>query len=250
MRSIIPLMSARPEIILLPGLDGTGELFEPLLRELAPELVTRVVSYPPDRPLGYRELEPLVLEVLPKEAPYVLVGESFSGPLAVQISAQQPAGLVGLVLVGSFLRTPIGLPRWTASLIPSFLFWFPPPKTVVRRLLVGSDASAELVEDVRSTVRKVSGRVISRRIAEILRVDVTEQFRAVQVPILYLKASEDALVTAEQVALMREQRDDFEVEAIRAPHLILQSAPEEGGRVLSRFIERLEGSSETRRMNR
>jgi hypothetical protein len=42
--------------LLLPGMDGTGELFASLTRQLEPALNARVVSYPVDIPLAYEEL--------------------------------------------------------------------------------------------------------------------------------------------------------------------------------------------------
>lgn len=48
----------RLRLILLPGLDGSGVLFAPLLRHLPPDVEPVVVRYPPDRALGYEELLP------------------------------------------------------------------------------------------------------------------------------------------------------------------------------------------------
>jgi len=41
-------------------MDGTGQLFEPLLEALPQPWSAHVVSYPVDKPLGYAELLPLV----------------------------------------------------------------------------------------------------------------------------------------------------------------------------------------------
>ena len=74
-------------LVLLPGMDGTGQLFAPFLAALGPEFRTRVVSYPVDQPLGYAELELLARAAIPARGPYVILGESFSGPIASMISA-------------------------------------------------------------------------------------------------------------------------------------------------------------------
>jgi hypothetical protein len=42
--------------LLLPGFDGTGRLFGRLQPRLDPALGARVVSFPPDRALGYKDL--------------------------------------------------------------------------------------------------------------------------------------------------------------------------------------------------
>jgi pimeloyl-ACP methyl ester carboxylesterase len=52
-----------------------------------------------DQALRYDELLPLVLEHLPTDRPFVVLGESFSGPLAIRIAAVRPPCLRALVLV-------------------------------------------------------------------------------------------------------------------------------------------------------
>ena len=80
-----------PAVVLLPGLDGTGKLFAELVKSLDPGVSAIVVAYPRDQPMGYEELDTLVMSVLNKLPPdqrYVLLGESFSGPLAIRIAAR------------------------------------------------------------------------------------------------------------------------------------------------------------------
>ena len=59
-------------------------------------LTAVAVSYPPDRPLGYDGLLPLV-EFAAAAAPgdFVVVRESFSGPLALMLAARRPPGRAG-----------------------------------------------------------------------------------------------------------------------------------------------------------
>jgi len=47
-------------LLLLPGMDGTGLLFEPLVKALPPSLTAHVVAYPTDQHLGYNELLQLI----------------------------------------------------------------------------------------------------------------------------------------------------------------------------------------------
>ena len=42
-----------PTLVLLPGMDGTGTLFEPLLQALGQHWPVQVLHYPGDQPLGY-----------------------------------------------------------------------------------------------------------------------------------------------------------------------------------------------------
>src|SRR5262245_21849903 len=93
-------------LVLLPGMDGTAKLPEEFVAALGPTVEATVVSYPTDRAMGYPELESLVRSRLPVDRPYVLLGESFSGPIAISIAGSCPAGLRALILCGSFARNP------------------------------------------------------------------------------------------------------------------------------------------------
>lgn len=77
------------KVVLLPGLDGTGILFKPLTDVLSKDIDYLVISYPADRNLNYQELVEYVMGQLPKED-FILVGESFSGPIAYQIALRKP----------------------------------------------------------------------------------------------------------------------------------------------------------------
>jgi pimeloyl-ACP methyl ester carboxylesterase len=94
-------------LVLLPGLDKTGELFQSLLKFLPPRLKARVVSYPSQQFLSYKKLVPLVEDALPHTEPFVLLGESFGGPLSIEIAARQPANLRAVILCASFILNPL-----------------------------------------------------------------------------------------------------------------------------------------------
>src|SRR5579871_4781094 len=144
-------MSPRITVVMLPGMDGTGRLFEPFIRELPAGLQPVVVSYPADRPLGYAELQPIVEAALPVAGPFVVQGESFSGPLALRFAASGHPRLVAIVLVASFVRSPLArclsTLRW---LVGSWFFRIPLPAWAIRQLLAGADAPHDLITAIRS----------------------------------------------------------------------------------------------------
>ena len=61
--------------VLLPGMDGSGALFDEFVSELQSKSI--VISYP-DQPFGYEELEQHVRSRLPIDEPFMLLAESFS----------------------------------------------------------------------------------------------------------------------------------------------------------------------------
>lgn len=110
-------------LVLLPGLDGTGDLFRDFVRALPPEFDVLTMRYPTDRCLPYSELIEIVRATCPQSAPIVLLAESFSTPLAIQYAATNSASLKGLVLCAGFATSPVqGLRRLLCSLLTPFLF--------------------------------------------------------------------------------------------------------------------------------
>src|SRR6478609_9048711 len=93
-------------LVLLPGLDGTSALFADFRAALDSNIKVLAIAYPQDRVLGYSQLTDFVARKLPRDESFVLLGESFSGPVAVELAALRPAGLLGVVLCNSFVKNP------------------------------------------------------------------------------------------------------------------------------------------------
>ena len=108
-------------LVLLPGMDGTGELFAPFIAALGPEVSSVVVRYP-DQPQGYASHEDAARAALPEGKPFVVLGESFSGPVAISIAAASPPGLCGYILCSSFVSCPSS----TLKLLRPLLGIWPP----------------------------------------------------------------------------------------------------------------------------
>lgn len=216
--------AARARALLLPGIDGSGRLFGPLLAA-EPKLDVEVVSYPPDAPLGIDELVALVRTRLP-EGPFLLVAESFSGPIAIRLAAGRPPGLAGLVLAATFLHAPLPpLLRPAAALAVPPVLALPLPAAFVRLFLAGTDAPDALVEEVRRAVAAVSPAVLARRVADALAVDVREDLARVHAPILFLAPARDHLVRTDAAEEVLAVHPDAEVVTLEAPHMILQRCP-------------------------
>ena len=96
-------------------MDGTGLMFEPILRFLD-GFDPRVVRYPVGL-TSYPDCVAFARAQLPVDRPFLLLGESFSGPIAIALAAERPEGLLGLVLCCTFARNPRPALAWTALLL-------------------------------------------------------------------------------------------------------------------------------------
>ena len=94
-------------VVLLPGLDGTGQLFAAFVAALSKTIPATAVSYPANRLLSYSELLPLVESALPECEPFGPLAESFSAPLAVEFAASKPSNLAALIICVGFVFKPL-----------------------------------------------------------------------------------------------------------------------------------------------
>jgi pimeloyl-[acyl-carrier protein] methyl ester esterase len=224
--------------LLLPGLDGSGRLFRPLLAAGPHRLAPRVVPLPADRPLGYDEYLDLVRAALPRRGRFAILAESFSGPLAVRLAAERPPGLSALVLAATFLHRPLA--PWLAPLEPLIgprLFSLPLLPVTIRALLCGLDAPGEVVEEIRAATSAVPARVLARRAHEALAVDVREALADTEVPLLFLAPDGDRLIRTDAADDVRAARPDAEVVRLDSPHTILQVRPQACLAAVEEFLE-------------
>jgi pimeloyl-ACP methyl ester carboxylesterase len=218
--------------VLLPGLDGTGDLFARFKAAAPAGVPLEAVALPRDSARDYRELAQWVLERLPRDR-LVLVAESFSGPLAILV-AEQCDRVAGAVLVATFVKSP--LPRAIGH-CPQFVWRHPPPEFLLRAVLTGGDA--ELAAAVRRAILGVSRDVVAARIAAVLRVDVARELQKLSCPVLYLQAARDRLVSARSGALIRKLKPDAQFVQIDGPHLLLQACADEAWIHVLQFLNRI-----------
>lgn len=221
------------ETLLLPGMDGTGMLFDRVARALPAALGARVVRYAPHRCRSYAELlEDLVVPA----APFALVAESFSGPLAIQLAARYPDRVRALVLVASFVRSPSLLAAWLRGPLGRRLFELHAPDLALRWALLGFYASADEVRELRRALGEVAPEVLASRLEEIASVDVRDELARCRAPLLYLAGKHDRWVGPRAIEEIRRVRPDVEVVVLDAPHLVLQRQPAAAARHIARFL--------------
>lgn len=223
--------------VLLPGLDGTGQLFAPLLRALPPGAATTIVRYPCHEVLTYNQLQPYLQRALPPREPYVLVAESFSGPLAIEWAATQPVGLQALILCASFVCNPApSLLRWIRHLNAPVWFRYRLPHSFVRYAAAMWDCEASVIDSLIAETGTVSPTVLSHRFAEVMKVDVRAQLQRCTVPLLYLRATRDLLVMRHNWEEILRLKPDACYAEIAASHFVLQHKPAEALAAIQAFL--------------
>jgi pimeloyl-ACP methyl ester carboxylesterase len=219
-------------LIVLPGLDGTGVLSAPLCDQLAGSLDVEAIRYPHDL-VSYEDAARWLKPRLPT-SDYGIVAESFSGPLAVMLAKERPAGLKALVLVASFARSPRPVPPFFAAIL-----YLLPIRSVLliwlsRWLLVGKWGKRSFPQDFASVIRPLPRRTLAGRLREVLRVNVVETLQDVAVPGLLVAASADALVPTRRAEDFRAA--GWNVVTVEGPHFLNLTRPHEVADAIKAFL--------------
>ena len=229
-------------LILLPGMDGTGELFTPFIQALQANakyvnIKTVVVSYPPNEILNYAQLTKLASAHILKNQPYILLGESFSGPIAIALATEAGSQLKGLILTSTFSRNPrpqLSKLSFMLPTLPINALTIP----IVNKFLMANFSNENVAKLLLSSIQKVSPTVLRARLDAVISVDYTEKLRNINVPILVLQGKSDYLVPSAAGKYIAEQAKNVELIALDTPHLLLQIAPNEAAVTALAFIEK------------
>jgi pimeloyl-ACP methyl ester carboxylesterase len=145
--------------------------------------------------------------------------------------------VAALVLCNSFVVHP--WPRIFRLLAVPLLFRIRPPDTLLVRYLVGPRAPRELLARIRAALAAVSPKVLASRVRTVLGVNVARQLARCTMPLLYLRGTDDRLVTESSVdAVVNAATVPVSVARIAGPHLLLQIAPEAAWQAISETILR------------
>ncbi|WMW80573.1 alpha/beta hydrolase [Undibacterium cyanobacteriorum] len=218
-----------PDLVLLPGMDGTGRLFQDYVGHLLqsePTLKVHVIDYPPDRILGYQELKDLIKRRLPQDSDFFLLGESFSGPLAIELAGdfaiEHPQHLQGLILCATFHKNPQALlapfSGLTRLFAPQHI-----PRALINWMMFDSHAKPSHQEALYRSLELVDEKVMQHRCREVLQVNVTDKLSAITCPVLYLQAQSDRLIPAHHGRAIQKLIPQTQLIRFTSGHMLLQT---------------------------
>jgi pimeloyl-ACP methyl ester carboxylesterase len=233
--------SNKVTLLLLPGLEGSGTLFAPFVsaleNKLGAEVHIKVVHYPTSGAHSYAELEAIARAAVPADGAYFVLGESFSGPIAVGLAAGASPRCKGLILCATFVRNPVPLLRLTKPLL-SVLPLSAGRLQLAIYFLLGPFCTPALRAMLAPPIAKISSQAVRTRLRAVLDVDVAAKFAKLRLPVLYLRAAHDRTVPKSASELVLQLRPDAQVVQLDAPHFLLQTVPGEAAEVVAGFVRR------------
>lgn len=221
-------------VVLLPGMNGSGQLHDAFIAAMAPRFQVESVTYPADRFLDDRQLQAFVAERLRCDAPFLLIGESFSGPIAIRIAVSRPSGLAGLVLCATFAASPR---PWLGHLRPLLALPLPvPPARMLMPAMMGRWTTQDWTRRAQAALAALPAAVARARLGEVLRVDATADLTHIRVPTLYLQASHDRLVPRRCRHEIHVRMPHARRARLRGSHFLLQHHPAGAARAIRRHF--------------
>lgn len=208
------------KLILLPGMDGTGILFDLLLASL--QCPCQIMPLPAGDDQSYRFLTDYVEPKLPNED-FILLAESFSGPIAAQLATRDLPHLRGVIFLATFLIAPKpALLRLARFISPKRLMRLPLAHYFIRKLFVGWDYP---VARFSQALDLVTAATLKARIRTLERLMGNELSTESTLPALLLVAQNDIFVTNNQLRTFKKYFPNLCTVCVPGTHFLAQSNP-------------------------
>jgi pimeloyl-[acyl-carrier protein] methyl ester esterase len=217
--------NTRRKLFISPGLDGSGFGLRPFCDALKSDFDVTVLQLP-NTESDYERLAEWALSQITSASSFYLLGESFSGPLAIKVAARCGRRVRGLILCATFAHSPVhasaGLRR-IVSMLPSMT----PPMSVLSAMLFDRHSSAKWRDEFTATIRAQNVTVAKARVLQALAVDVRSVLSTIESKVLVLQATQDRLLRAGASAEIHEIKIDSSLERIDGPHFLLQTCSDQ-----------------------
>ena len=229
-------LNQRRTLVLMPGLDGTGKLFAPIIPFLEPHFDLTIVTYP--NLDSFTDYVDCVQNQLPATPGYSLLAESFSGPVAVALMAQRPGQIGPSILSATFVRSPLVALTRMANYIPEQMFSIGALSDFCLDVYtINSEEHTDTQPLPLHVTVQLDGAMLKHRISIFSRIDVSALLPNIEIPILYLNATKDQIVTENYAQMLRDNLPNIDWADIDGPHLLLQTRPRECAKLIIKHLQ-------------
>jgi SAM-dependent methyltransferase/pimeloyl-ACP methyl ester carboxylesterase len=229
-------------LVFLPGMDGTGISFEPLGKILPEDVRFKVIRYPAERLLSFEETVQCAADQIGDDGEdAILLAESFSGPVAIELVSSGRIKAQCLILCSTFASSPRPLLFKILGHLPlEPLIRMPFPRFLLKHAVEGGEKATDLFISMWHRVKAlVPAKVLVHRLKLISEVDVRRRLPELTLPCLYIQASGDRSVPATSLADFTQSVADLRVRRIKGPHYILQAEPQACLEAIQDFASRI-----------
>lgn len=222
----------KADVVLLPGLHGSRALFASFVA-LAPSWARcRPLALPTAGDQGFDALADVLLPELRPLEGFVLLGESFSGPIAARLAARLGQKVALLVLCNPLVEVDFKLP---AGLAASMLASKAMPAWCAAFALAGGDR--ELGKAALDEVRLLPKKILMGRLSTVFSATAADLSSCLGAPLLTILGSRDRLVSLSRARDVCSKVPFSTLVELDAPHLVIQTKPADVWRAISEEFE-------------
>ena len=210
------------KVVLIPGMDGTGALFDPFI-ESAPVGI-EVISLPLIQRsyAGYEDQARHIIGSI-GDQPVVLVAESYSGMVAYNMLKIGCSNIQHIVFAASFISRPSRLASIAKYLPVGILKNRAVPEVLVGRLLFGGFSTPQLIKLFYGSLNSVDNDILKSRICQIAMLPVPSM--PINVPCTYIRPKGDILVSKRAIESFQNLCQKLAVCEVDGTHFVLQTNP-------------------------
>jgi len=222
----------KTDVVLLPGLHGSTALFDAFIALAPPWARCMPLALPTVGGQTFDDLSDVILpEVRPLEG-FVLLGESFSGPIAARLSARLAQKVALLVLCNPVVEMSVRVPEGILASIAASA-WM--PAWGASMALSGGDmvvARAAL-----DAVRALPKGILAQRLNAVYSASEEDLASHLEPPLLTILGTSDNVVSLARSRAFFSRVPEGVIAEIEGPHLIVQTRPAEVWEAISEEFE-------------
>ena len=215
-------------------------MFAPLIPHLEPEFELSVVEYSTQKSLA--DLVDSALAQLPNKRNISLIAESFSGPVAISILAQEGALFGASVLCATFTKSPHRYLARLAQRLPVSMWDLHSIHRIALDLFgINKSTPANIREAALCALEKIGPTTLRSRVKILSELDVSDEIVNIRTPMLYIYPGQDRILSESSVRKQMAGLQNIRFTRVAGPHLLLQTNPEECAKLIIEHVTCNEG---------
>jgi len=221
------------KILLLPGLDGTGILFDRLVSALPNDLDVQIISLDSLIGTSFSEQAQSVADSL-NDTEFIIVAESYSGRMGYELCHLLGERVKRVIFLASFVSSPSIISKW-AHLMPIFLLR---PNIFSKWLLTNIGFSGEgntiLTAHVFESLNRAKKDKLKQRLKNISKLNTP--FRMLATQAVYIQAEKDHLVSERVVNIIEKLFINVSMVKLSGGHFVAQIHPNKCAQIIMREV--------------
>jgi len=231
----------KPTLVLLPGFDGTGKLFDGLINELGNNFNIVAINYCEE--VTIEAYLTCINEKIGQNKQVILLAESFSGPIALHFITNHSDKIKCCIFSTSFSKTPFLSLCKAAVFLPDIFFQSTAlQKIAIKYYCYGKYFTNHLGERTLKAINSISANTVKKRLKLLCTQQshklIKDKNHNIFMPCLYLQASEDKIVRKSLASDLCNALPNVNKVTINGPHLLLQTKPKECASAILDFVNK------------